>query len=76
MSDNPKVPPMPEHVQVMIGKLMDEEAMAQLDRSCELARTNQLNKNKTDPILKRLEEEWKTMDRFSKREIGPGDVKK
>jgi macrodomain Ter protein organizer (MatP/YcbG family) len=76
MSDNPNQPPMPPHVAVMIGQLLDEEAMSRLNQSCELALKRQLNKNNSDPRLKALENEWRTMDRFSKRESGPGDVKK
>ena len=67
---------IPDEIKIRLGQFINPEYIAELDQACELARTNQLNKNKTDPVLKRLEEEWKTMDRFSKRELGPGDVKK
>lgn len=57
------------------GFLNDPEWMAKLDRDCELARTNQLNKNEVTPVLKALADKWKTMDAFSKRELGGHDVK-
>jgi hypothetical protein len=72
MTDKPVVP---FHVQMAIGRLLDEKTMEQMNRSCELALKKQLNKNKTDPILSKLEKEWGTMDRFSKRELGQSQTK-
>ena len=75
MSDKP-LNELTARLSVKVSQLFDPDFLADLNNICELARNNQLNKNKTDPVLKRLEQEWKTMDRFSKRELGPGDVKK
>ena len=49
---------------------MTPEILEQLNRSCEAARQNQLNINKRNPVLSALENKWKTMDAFSKRELG------
>jgi hypothetical protein len=58
------------------GLSLPPEVLAGMLRSADLALQKQLNKNKEDPRLAALEKQWKNMDRFSKRELGPGDVKK
>lgn len=74
MSENEPNVPMTT-IESRVPMLFDPEQMAQLDRSCELARSKQLNKNEVTPNLKALADKWKTMDRFSKRELGGHDVK-
>jgi hypothetical protein len=59
-----------------IPGLLDYKKMKDMDDFCMKVMRGQVEKNKTDPILSRLEKEWATMDRFSKRELGPGDTKK
>jgi hypothetical protein len=55
---------------------LDPKRMAALDDFCNKVMRGQLEQNKRDPRLAALEKQWETMDRFSKRELGPGDVKK
>lgn len=68
----PIFPQLPMTVALFMG---DAEAMAQLDRSCAAALKNQLNINRNNPVLAALEVKWKTMDAFSKRELGDAPTK-
>lgn len=69
MSDTP-VTFLPPHV----ASAIDPEMLAKMDESCKLALSNQLNRNEQDPVLKALADKWKTMDAFSKREVGDKEI--
>lgn len=69
--DTNNLRPLPQYIAQLVG---DPEAMAQMDRSCAAALKNQLNINRQNPVLAALETKWKTMDAFSKRELGQQDV--
>ncbi len=71
MSDDNKILP----IHPALGAALDPIVLEQMDHSCRLALQKQLNKNERTPTLKALADKWKTMDRFSKRELGGHDVK-
>jgi len=54
----------------LADSLANTEMMAKLRADCAAALKNQLNINKRNPVLSALENKWKTMDAFSKRELG------
>lgn len=65
---------LPQVYWPILSSLMDEKRMRDLDDFCNKVMRGQVEKNKTDPRLAAEETKWKTMDRFSKRELG--DTKK
>ena len=69
MSDEQERPMMLRDA-MLVNFLNDPERMAKLKADCEAALQNQLNINKRNPVLSALETKWKTMDAFSKRELG------
>lgn len=75
MSDDTTVTEMIAPELNPLGPALPEEVLQKMDQSCALARQNQLNKNEVTPTLKALADKWKTMDAFSKRELGGHDVK-
>lgn len=71
MSDDTPQPEMP----FAVAAALEPNLLRSLNRSCELALAKQLNINEQNPVLKALADKWKTMDAFSKRELGGHDVK-
>jgi hypothetical protein len=50
--------------------ILQPDVVNQINRSCELALKGQLNTIKQNMQLKALALKWRTMDAFSKRELG------